>query len=286
MFGNKKQPTLQVTHLNSEYDNSAKLFNRKLAKKTQSTKPSLYVLKFMLDSTIEEFRECVLHLINNVDKEDDANVLIHLDSVGGAVCEYGVLAEQLSLLRDSGFGVTIVVERVAASGGYMLACMGHKVIAPKFSLIGSVGVISSSFNFHNLITDLGIDYKDYTAGDYKRDVTTFGEVTEEAEEHRMEKLAAIHEQFKGHIKEYRPDVDVELIGTGECWTGQEALELGMIDETGSYDDVLMAEMPNFEVYEVSYVQPDNRGLVAKMLDVGLDKLVEKAKTEFKLSKLV
>src|SRR5690606_13317157 len=146
----------------------------------------------------------------------------------------------------------VAVDKVAASGGYLMACVADKIIAAPFAIIGSIGVLAQLPNFHRLLESKGIDFEQISAGRYKRTVTMFGKNTDEGREKLKEELVEVHELFKRQIVEHRPDIDIEEVATGEHWYGAKALELKLVDEIASSDDWLLAAAREREVFKVTY----------------------------------
>lgn len=181
-------------------------------------------------------------------------VLIRLESAGGAVHSYGYVASQISRLRDKNIPVTVSVDRIAASGGYMVACVANRIISAPFAILGSIGVVSEFPNFNRLVSDLGIDYKSYTVGKYKRTVSTWSEISEDGESKFKEDMLNTYNLFKTHISRYRPSLDIENIATGETWYGSDAKEIGLIDEVITSDEWIINKITRgFEVIKVSYM---------------------------------
>jgi len=181
-------------------------------------------------------------------------VVISLDSPGGTVNGYGLAATQLERIRNAGLTLTVLVDKMAASGGYMMASVGSKIVASPFAYIGSVGVVAEFPNFNRLLKKFNIDYKTYTAGKSKRTVTSFGEITKDKEKRFTESLEKIHIQFKEHIKLHRPNIDINKIATGNHWTAKEALKLGLVDSIQASDDYINDKIKKSHVYKVDFIQ--------------------------------
>ena len=130
--------------------------------------------------------------------------MVRLESGGGLVHGYGLAAAQLVRLKDAGLTLTVCVDKVAASGGYMMACVADKVVAAPFAVIGSIGVVSQLPNFHKWLKNHDVDYEMFTAGDYKRTVTVFGENDAEDRAKYQEELEQTHALFKHFVNTYRP----------------------------------------------------------------------------------
>lgn len=214
----------------------------------------LFVLNFNGDlqaSAVEHLREEVTALLGQTSAEDE--VVIRLESGGGMVHSYGLAASQLDRIRRQGVTLTVCVDKVAASGGYMMACVAHRIVAAPFAMVGSIGVLAQVPNVHRLLRKHDIDFEQITAGQYKRTLTVFGENTEQGREKLREDLEEIHEHFKSFIVEHRPTVDIDRVATGEVWLGTRARELGLVDELMTSDDYLIAQVDKgVPVYEVCY----------------------------------
>ena len=219
---------------------------RKYKKLTKDNKKKLnrlntYIIKFngnIKATAVESLKEEITAIISVANKKD--NVVLVLESPGGTVSGYGLAASELSRIKKKGIKLTIIVDKVAASGGYMMACMANKIIAAPFAIIGSIGVISQTPNFHRLLKDKGVEFEQITSGKYKRTVTMFGNNTEEDREKLKSELGSIHEQFKGLIKTQRPGIDIEKVSTGEYWLGEKAKELKLVDELMTSEEYLMS----------------------------------------------
>ncbi|MFI8416997.1 protease SohB [Serratia sp. NPDC078593] len=221
----------------------------------QMTKPCLYVLDFkgsMDAHEVTALREEISAVLAAATAEDE--VLLRLESPGGVVHGYGLAASQLERLRKSGIRLTVAVDKVAASGGYMMACVADRIVAAPFAIIGSIGVVAQIPNFHRLLKKNDIDMELHTAGQFKRTLTLFGENTEQGREKFREDLNETHELFKQFVYQQRPSLDIESVATGEHWFGTQAKEKGLIDEVGTSDDVVIAGMESHEVVGVRYTQ--------------------------------
>lgn len=218
-------------------------------------KPCLYVLDFKGSTDAHEvtsLREEISAVLSVATAEDQ--VLLRLESPGGVVHGYGLAASQLERLRAGGIRLTVAVDKVAASGGYMMACVANRIIAAPFAIIGSIGVVAQIPNFSRLLKKNSIDIELHTAGQYKRTLTLLGENTEEGREKFREDLNHTHELFKQFVQQQRPSLDIDSVATGEYWYGTQAKSLGLIDDIGTSDDVLIAEMDNYEVVSVRYAR--------------------------------
>ncbi|SFU85027.1 protease SohB [Xenorhabdus koppenhoeferi] len=242
--------------LKKQQKNDAK--QKKTAAKTGQKglqKPSLYVLDFkgsMDAHEVDSLREEISAVLAVANKKDE--VLLRLESPGGMVHGYGLAASQLVRLRQKEVRLTVVVDKVAASGGYMMACVADRIIAAPFAIIGSIGVVAQLPNFHRLLKKNDIDVELHTAGEYKRTLTVLGENTEQGRKKFQEDLNETHKLFKSFIHQYRPSLDVENVATGEYWYGMQAKEHGLIDEVGVSDDFLIEQIEHCEVIGVSYTR--------------------------------
>ncbi len=216
---------------------------------------TLYVLEFDGDVHAEEvknLREEVSALLHIAKPEDE--VLVKLTSPGGAVNSYGLAASQLVRIREKGLQLTVAVDEVAASGGYLMACVANHIVAAPFAIVGSIGVVAAMPNFHKVLKKYNVDYEQFTAGEYKRTVTMFGENTDEAKEKFTEELVEIHKVFKNFVQQYRPALDIEAIATGEYWLAVKGLELKLVDELKTSDAYILDAIADYNVYSIKYVE--------------------------------
>ena len=233
----------------SEFKKFIKL--RKKNKKTNSKK--LFVLDFkgnIKASEIVSLRREISGIILSYQKSDE--VLLRLENSGGTVHEHGLAAAQLKRLKDKNIPLTICVDKVAASGGYMMACVANKIIASPFAIIGSIGVLAQVPNFNKLLKNKGIDFEQHTAGNYKRTVTMFGENTDKDREKLVEQLQDIHILFKDFITTNRKNIDIDKVATGEYWYGPKALELNLIDGIMTSDEYILSMINEFEIFHIQY----------------------------------
>lgn len=203
----------------------------------------------MAASAVENLREEIT-LILATAKAGRDRVVVRLESPGGMVHGYGLAAAQLVRLRDAGFHLTICVDKVAASGGYMMACIANEIISAPFAIVGSIGVVAQVPNFNRLLKQHNIDFELYTAGQYKRTVTMFGENTEEGKAKFEEELQQTHSLFKHFVEKYRPQLNVEKVATGEHWYGQDASDLNLVDKLQTSDEYLLGLLPQHDVYVI------------------------------------
>ncbi len=235
----------------------------------------LYVLNFDGDikaSAGNNLREEITAVLGLAEPQDE--VLVRLESGGGMVHSYGLAASQLSRIKERGIPLTVSVDKVAASGGYMMACVADKIVAAPFAILGSIGVVAQLPNFHRLLKKNNIDFEMYTAGEYKRTVTMFGENTDKGREKFTDDLEQTHVLFKEFVAENRPQVAVEQVATGEVWYGKRALDIQLIDEVITSDGYLLNQHPDADIFEVTYAHkktlPERLGLAA---EASLDKVL-------------
>ena len=225
---------------------------KELAKKGSQRK-RVYVIDFKGDiraTATTSLREEVSAVLA-VASEDD-QVLVRLENSGGTVHEHGLAASQLLRIKEKNIPLIISVDKVAASGGYLMACVASRIIAAPFAIVGSIGVIAQLPNFNRFLEDKGVDFEQITAGRYKRTVTMFGKNTDEDRGKLKEEIEDVHELFKMQILGHRPQIDIERIATGEHWYGTRALELGLIDEIRTSDDFLSEVATECDLYGVTF----------------------------------
>nr|WP_318380374.1 protease SohB [uncultured Enterobacter sp.] len=220
-----------------------------------ATKPRVFVLDFkgsMDAHEVNSLREEITAVITIARPEDQ--VLLRLESPGGVVHGYGLASSQLQRLRDRNIPLTVAVDKVAASGGYMMACVADKIVAAPFAIVGSIGVVAQIPNFNRFLKSKDIDIELHTAGQYKRTLTLLGENTEEGRQKFRESLNETHDLFKDYVKQMRPSLDIDQVATGEHWYGVQAQEKGLVDAVGTSDDLLLELIKDREVIGVRYAQ--------------------------------
>jgi serine protease SohB len=278
------QEGLEVENLNEKYQALANGLKRAVMKKADwkkeekavkakakadaksgKSQPKAFVIDFKGDlkaSAVPSLREEVSAVLEAASGDDQ--IVIRLENHGGVVHEHGLAASQLVRIRDKNIPLTVVVDKVAASGGYLMACVANKILAAPFAILGSIGVIAQMPNFNRALEDRGIDFEQVTAGKYKRSVTMFGKNTDEDRAKLKEELEDVHALFKGAVSRYRPDLDLEKIATGEHWYGTTALELGLADELKTSDELLAELARDHDLYRLTYKikQPLQKRLMA------------------------
>jgi serine protease SohB len=263
---------LEVTDLNDRYRSMARQLKRasmpkkdflrllksdrkaeKKRKKGAEERGRVFVIDFQGDikaTEVASLREVITGVLMEAAEGD--RVLVRLENAGGVVTDHGLAASQLMRLRARGIPLTVAVDKVAASGGYLMAVVADRIIAAPFAVVGSIGVVAQLPNFHRVLQRHGVDFELHTAGEYKRTLTLFGENTEEGRDKLREQLEDIHHLFKEFIREYRPGLDLARVANGEYWHGRQALDLGLVDEIRTSDDYLMEARDEADLYLVSY----------------------------------
>jgi len=263
---NANEGSLSVKNINGELDDLEEnikktIFNKsdfkkflKLKKKSsKDLEKKLFVIDFkgnIKASEIVSLRREISGIILSYKKGDE--VLLRLENSGGTVHEHGLAASQLKRIKDNKIPLTICVDKVAASGGYMMACVANKIIASPFAIIGSIGVLAQVPNFNKLLKNKGIDFEQHTAGNYKRTVTMFGKNTDKDRKKLNEQLEDIHVLFKDFIKDQRPNIDIDKVATGEYWYGKSALELKLIDNIMTSDEFILSMRSKFDIISIKY----------------------------------
>jgi len=253
----KAQEDLEIEVLNEKWEawrwslNALKLPRKKLKsefkkyKKTLKTKEesetkTLYVLQFEGDlraSGVSSLRQEVTAILQACNPSHD-EVLICISSGGGTVQDYGLAASQLKRITNRNISLTVAIDTVAASGGYLMSCVANRIIASPFAIVGSIGVVAQFPNFHRLLKKWDIDYKEYTAGEFKRTVTLLGEIQPKGEQKFLEQLEETHQFFKQFVQTHRPLININSLATGEYWYGQKAKELGLVDDILTSDEFM------------------------------------------------
>lgn len=216
-------------------------------------KKRVYVLNFkgnIAAEAVASLREEITIVLSLAEDKDE--VLLRLESPGGMVHAYGLASSQLMRIRKARIPLTICVDKVAASGGYMMACLADKLVAAPFAIIGSIGVLLQLPNFHRVLKKHDVDFEMISAGEYKRTLTAFGEITQKGRDKAQEDVETIHEIFKTWVKDHRPSVDIDRIATGETWVASQAKERYMVDDLKTSDECIVEACDSADVYEVEY----------------------------------
>ena len=288
-----QQEGLEVEDLNKKYKSMASALRQAVMKKADwkkqakadkerakaeekspESRPRAFVIDFKGDlkaSAVTSLREEVSAVLEVADDRDQ--VVVRLENYGGVVHEHGLAASQLARIREKDIPLTVVVDKVAASGGYLMACVADRILAAPFAILGSIGVVAQIPNFNRMLDNHGVDFEQITAGKYKRTVTMFGKNTDEDRAKLRQELEDVHELFKGAVTRYRPALDLDKVATGEHWYGTRALEFGLADELKTSDELLAELAAECDIYRLSYKikQPLQKRLMANA-----DALLERA----------
>lgn len=231
-------------------------------------KPRVYVLNFEGDkkaSAVEHLSKEITAVLKVASKQDE--IVVRLESPGGMVHTYGLAASQLQRIREQGLNLTICVDKVAASGGYMMAAVGQTIIAAPFAILGSIGVVAQLPNVHRLLKKNDVDVELFTAGEYKRTVTVLGENTEKGRQKFQQDLEDTHVLFKQFVKDMRPKVDIDAVADGDIWYGSQAIENQLIDRIQTSDQYLLERSEEADIYEIEYERkkslPEKLGMAAE-----------------------
>ena len=225
-------------------------------KKGRADRPRVFVLDFKGDiraSAVASLREEITAVLGFARPEDE--VLLRLENAGGLVHEHGLAASQLLRVRDRGITLTVSVDKIAASGGYMMACVADRILAAPFAVLGSIGVLAQMPNFHRLLDSHGIEFEQFKGGEYKRTVTMFGENTDADRAKLRQDIEDIHGIFKSFVTEQRPGLDIDRVATGEHWLARRAKDLGLCDRLVTSDDYLLEANDRAELVGVRFVAP-------------------------------
>ncbi|ATF10532.1 protease SohB [Candidatus Enterovibrio altilux] len=226
-----------------------------LTKLVSSRNPHLFVVDFKgsIDAReVTALREEITAVLAVIKEGDE--VMVRLESSGGMMHAYGLASSQLDRIKQAGILLTISIDKVAASGGYMMACVADRIIAAPFAIVGSIGIIAQLPNFNKLLKKYNIEFEQLTAGEFKRTLTMFGENTDKARDKFISELEETHVLLKNFIAVHRPSLNLEKVATGEHWFGNQALPLGLIDSIGTSDDYLMSAIKEKNVLGIRYVE--------------------------------
>jgi serine protease SohB len=287
------QEGLEVESINKKYKSLASALRKAVLKKDERKKeakeekkrdkaeakgttdrPRSFVINFKGDlkaSAVPSLRVEDSAILDDATTDDE--VIVRLQNHGGVVHEHGLAASQLARIRDRDIPLAVCVDKVAASGGYLMACVASKIYAAPFAILGSIGVLAQIPNFNRLLDSHGVDFEQITAGKYKRTVTMFGENTDEDRAKLKEELEDVHTLFKAAVSKYRPDLDLDKVATGEHWYGTTALELGLADEIKTSDELLTGLAIDRDLFQLTYriKQPLQKRLMAN-IDSTLEKV--------------
>lgn len=269
-----------------DFKKEKKRLKKEAKEDAKTTKKFSYLIDFLKGdvhaSSVEHLREEINAVLTVAQKGDE--VILRIESPGGVVHGYGLAAAQILRLREADLQVTVCVDKVAASGGYLMSCVAHQIIASPFAIIGSIGVVAQVPNFNKLLKKHDVEYKEYTAGDYKRTVSIFGEITEKGEAKFQQQLEITHHLFKGFVGKYRPQLNMDQVATGEYWYGQTALELNLVDKIQTSDDYILNKIKTHKVLKVSCEKKPSLSdklsdALSKSVSLTIDKLITQLSTK-------
>lgn len=282
---NKHAEKVEITHINKKLEKYALAlksvcFNKKMLKaelknlKKKSKKliskneihKNTFLLNFNGDikaDQVESLRDEITTVLQVAQKNDE--VILKLESPGGMVHTYGLAAAQLMRIKDKNIKLTVCVDKVAASGGYLMACVADRILASPFAIVGSIGVLAQVPNLNKFLKKHDIDYKEYTAGEYKRTITMFGEITDKKQEKFIEQIQETHSLFKNFVEKNRPQLDITKVATGEYWYGQQAIDLTLVDEIKTSDEYILEQIDSSQIYAIKI--QDKKKLNEKISDM-------------------
>lgn len=264
-LGKKPKPKLDIVSLNEQYEalkqrmhhdvkgkKNKKVKQSKADKKKENDKPILYVIDFNGDikaSQVEQLRDEITAVLAIAEAQDE--VVIRLESPGGSVNGYGLAASQLQRIRDKHIPLTVCIDKVAASGGYLMSCVATRIVAAPFAIIGSIGVVAQLPNFHRWLKKNNIDIELITAGEYKRTLTFLGENTDKGRKKFQEDLEKIHQVFRDYVFTHRQQLDIASVSTGEHWLAIDAHALKLVDDLKTSDEFLIEKMAERNVFKIT-----------------------------------
>lgn len=267
----KPKAKIEINSLNEHYEQVHSLMAKEVLgekakknKKSKEKKPKLFVLDFKGDikaSQVDQLRDEISSILTIAKPEDE--VVIRIESPGGSVNGYGLASAQLQRIRDNNIPLTACIDKVAASGGYLMACVAQKIIAAPFAIIGSIGVVAQIPNFHRWLKKNNIDVELLTAGEYKRTLTLFGENTEKDRKKFQEDLEKIHTVFRQYVLSHRTQINIDEVSTGEHWLAADAFDLRLVDKLQTSDDYLIGKIKEHNVFKIQ-IQP-KESLMNKLL---------------------
>jgi serine protease SohB len=246
----------ELKQLAKQDKKTAKL-EKKLPEK--ATKKRIFVLNFKGDikaSAVDALREAITTVLKVATTKDE--VVMRIDSPGGIVHHYGLAASQLHRIRERNIPLIATIDKMAASGGYLMASVADQIFAAPFAIVGSIGVVTQLPNFNRLLKKHNIEYEQVTAGEYKRTLTLFGENTSKGRKKAQEDVEAAHKLFKQFVAKNRPTLNIDKVATGEYWHSSQALELGLVDKLITSDDYLLTASDNANIYEITYTIPKKK----------------------------
>lgn len=283
-----EKPSKVGTSYSTSYENYNKYFEdmRQISvpvtdkNKVMTYSKTVFLLDFNGSASgkeVDKLKRDIDFILLNSNPGDE--VALRLKSPGGSVNTYGLAASELSRFKPAGLTLTVLVDQVAASGGYMMAVIGDKIISAPFAFVGSVGVVAQLPIYEDFLKTVGVEYKVYTAGDHKRSVVSQIKPTIEDEDKLKEDLQKIHAQFKNHVKKYRPNLDIDKIANGQVFSGQEALELKLVDELSTSSDYLLKQYKKNAKILYVYTEENEDTSSSSPLKASVDTIVDSISTK-------
>lgn len=253
-------------------------------KESRTSEKKIFVVDFDGDikaSAVQNLREEITAILTSATPQDE--VVARVESPGGMVHGYGLAASQLLRIREKGIPLTVCVDKVAASGGYLMSCTANKILCAPFAIVGSIGVVAQVPNVHRVLKKYDVDYKEYTAGEYKRTVSLLGEITSKGEEKFKEQLEDTHVLFKSFVSRFRPHMNIAEVATGEYWYGEQAITKGLVDEIRTSDDYLLSLSEKHQIIKVKFEHHESiseklTGILGKAFKKGSLSVLEELET--------
>ncbi len=261
--------------------------NKKKHPEEVARKPRLFVVDFSGDikaSDAEMLAEKITAILTQAQTQDE--VVLRLESAGGMVHAYGFAASQLQRIRDKDIPLTVCVDKVAASGGYMMACIGSQIFAAPFAIIGSIGVVAQIPNFNRLLKKHDVDYEVLTAGEYKRTLTMLGENTEKGREKFQQEIQDTHDLFKDFVLASRSNLNIDVVATGETWFGKKSVELGLVDKILTSEEYIFSRHPDADIYHIGWIE--KHGIAERLgfaAEATVDRVFKRTLSEMKNRKI-
>ena len=268
----------ELKKFNKEISKDKKKKDKGKDKDKDNETDSVFVLNFKGDiqaSEVEKLKQEVNAIL--LSDTECREVVIRVESGGGSAYAYGLCAAELKRLVENEINLTVCIDKVAASGGYLMSCVATKIIAAPWAIVGSIGVIAQLPNFHRLLKKNSIDFEMHTAGAFKRTLTTLGENTDEGREKFKSDLEDLHLIFKNFVKEQRPQVDTEIVATGETWQGEDAVKVGLVDSLETSDNYLVSLSKDAKLFEIEFVEKKN---LTERFAISMQIVIEKSLIKF------
>jgi serine protease SohB len=268
----------ELKKFNKEISKDKKKKDKDKDKDKDNETDSVFILNFKGDiqaSEVEKLKQEVNAIL--LSDTECKEVVIRVESGGGSAYAYGLCAAELKRLVDNEINLTVCIDKVAASGGYLMSCVATKIIAAPWAIVGSIGVIAQLPNFHRLLKKNSIDFEMHTAGAFKRTLTTLGENTDEGREKFKSDLEDLHLIFKNFVKEQRPQVDTEIVATGETWQGEDAVKVGLVDSLETSDNYLVSLSKGAQLFEIEFIEKKN---LTERFAISMQIVIEKSLIKF------